>query len=290
MSGIPSELVVPLRNALEKCEQFYSDRNLFDLFVDDRISLWKNSLRQTDTLTSRVDATIYFLHDKYRQDGSNALVLMLHVLIDRFSGEDERVGLLMNLAIEIEEVFGSKSKPISQTYQTHSASLKQNSLTDQDISDNIASPSASIRRDFFISYNRKDKQWAEWIAWHLEAANYTTFIQAWDFKAGSNFVADMQMAATNAERTIAVLSKHYLHSRFVQPEWHAAFAQDPTGEKGLLIPVRVRECEPQGLLPQIVYIDLVDLPGEVAKSTLLTGVKRDRKKPTIAPEYPNNSE
>ncbi|MCH8289827.1 toll/interleukin-1 receptor domain-containing protein, partial [Candidatus Poribacteria bacterium] len=38
-------------------------------------------------------------------------------------------------------------------------------------------------RDFFVSYNRADRAWAEWIAWHLEEAGYTVVIQAWDFDA-----------------------------------------------------------------------------------------------------------
>ena len=96
--------------------------------------------------------------------------------------------------------------------------------------------------DFFISYNRADAAWAEWIAWQLEAADYTTVIQAWDFRPGGNFALQMQKAAAQAERTIAVLSPDFLASSFTQPEWAAAFAQDPTGAKGLLLPVRVREC------------------------------------------------
>ncbi len=107
-------------------------------------------------------------------------------------------------------------------------------------------------KDFFISYTRADQAWAEWIAWQLEAAGYTTVIQAWDFRPGSNFVEAMQQASAAAERTIAVLSPDYLTSPFTRPEWQAAFAQDPTGEKGLLLPVRARECDLQlkGLLPQ----------------------------------------
>ena len=45
-----------------------------------------------------------------------------------------------------------------------------------------------IPKDFFISYSHADQRWAEWIAWHLEEAGYSTLLQAWDFLAGSNFV------------------------------------------------------------------------------------------------------
>ena len=94
--------------------------------------------------------------------------------------------------------------------------------------------------DFFISYTGVDRAWAEWIAWQLQEAGYTLVLQAWDFRPSTNFVQAMHEAALQADRTIAVLSPDYLTARFTQPEWQAAFAQDPTGEKGLLVPVRVR--------------------------------------------------
>ena len=42
----------------------------------------------------------------------------------------------------------------------------------------------SGERDFFVSYRTADQSWAEWIAWELEAAGYTVFVQAWDFRPG----------------------------------------------------------------------------------------------------------
>ncbi|HYV07935.1 MAG TPA: FxSxx-COOH system tetratricopeptide repeat protein, partial [Blastocatellia bacterium] len=141
-------------------------------------------------------------------------------------------------------------------------------------------------KDFFISYNKADRAWAEWIAWHLEEAGYTTIVQAWDFRPGSNFVLDMHRAAVEATRTIAVLSPEYLTALFTQPEWAAAFAQDPTSEKGTLLPVRVRKCEIKGLLHPIVYIDLFNLEEAAAKTALLDGVKRGRARPDHPPEFP----
>src|SRR5688500_12931555 len=137
--------------------------------------------------------------------------------------------------------------------------------------------------DFFISYTSVDENWATWIAWQLEESKYTTVLQAWDFLPGSNFVQNMQQAIDDSERTIAVLSSHYLSSRFTQAEWMAVFAQDPTGQKGLLLPIRVDECDPKGLLPQIVCINLVGLDEMDAKAALLTGVPRKRGKPTRTP-------
>src|SRR5262245_20584964 len=122
--------------------------------------------------------------------------------------------------------------------------------------------------DFFISYTQVDCSWAEWIAWQLEEAGYTTVIQAWDFRPGRNFVLDIQHAAAGSERTIAVLSPAYLESclqpGFTAAEWAAAFARDPTGRQGLL-PVRIHDCELRGLLSPIVCIDLVGLDAEAAR-------------------------
>jgi TIR domain-containing protein len=65
-------------------------------------------------------------------------------------------------------------------------------------------------RTFSLSYNKADRDWAEWIAWQLEEAGYTTIIQSWDFSPGRNFVLEMDKAAKEAKRTIAVLSPDYL--------------------------------------------------------------------------------
>ncbi|MCT7658038.1 toll/interleukin-1 receptor domain-containing protein [Mycobacterium deserti] len=62
-------------------------------------------------------------------------------------------------------------------------------------------------KDFFISYNKADRPWAEWIAWVLESEGYTTVVQDWDFKPGGNFVVEMDNAAKQCERTLAVLSQ-----------------------------------------------------------------------------------
>jgi hypothetical protein len=140
-------------------------------------------------------------------------------------------------------------------------------------------------KDFFISYHRADRQWAEWIAWTLEEGGYSVILQAWDFRPGSNFVIEMQNAALEAGRTIAVLSEEYLAAGFTQPEWSAAFAFDPTGLFKKLVPVRVSKCEPAGLLAPIVYIDLVGLSADDARLSLFSAFT-GRGKPDVPPKFP----
>lgn len=140
--------------------------------------------------------------------------------------------------------------------------------------------------DFFISYNQAEKSWAEWIAWQLEMEGYTTILQAWDFRPGSNFVLAMHDATKKSERIILILSSKFLEAPFTQAEWASAFVNDPNGIKGILLPVRVHECNPDGILKAISYVDLVDLEEIEARKALIEGVKLGRNKPTKPPVYP----
>ena len=143
---------------------------------------------------------------------------------------------------------------------------------------------SSEPRDVFVSYNRADLPWAEWIAWALEEAGYSVAVQAWDSRPGQNFVLFMQ-EATRARQTVAVLSPSFLAAEYTQPEWAAAFVRDPGGAERTLIPVRVAECKPDGLLRAIVYADLVGLDEEAARQELL-GAFEERGKPPVAPAFP----
>jgi hypothetical protein len=133
-------------------------------------------------------------------------------------------------------------------------------------------------KDFF-SYTQVNRAWAEWIAVQLEAAGYSTVLQAWDFRPGKDFLYEMQQATSTVGRSIAVLSPAYFASKFGEAEWRAAFVKDPTGEQGLLVPVRV----PPGLLASRVYVDLVDTDEATARRRLLDGVGAAGARPTKAP-------
>ncbi|HLX10570.1 MAG TPA: TIR domain-containing protein [Thermoanaerobaculia bacterium] len=148
-------------------------------------------------------------------------------------------------------------------------------------------PAEVAMKDFFVSYNHADRSWGEWIAWTVEAAGYTAIIQAWDFLPGGNFVLEMQKAATGTRKTLIVLSDSYLRAEYTQPEWAAAFAQDPRGELRKLIPVRVASCSPAGLLQPLIYADLVGLGAEEAKAILLAAVSdQERVKPLREIAFP----
>jgi len=135
-------------------------------------------------------------------------------------------------------------------------------------------------KDFFISYTSSDAKWAEWIAWELEANGYSVVIQLWDFHPGNDFIAEMERASREANQTLAVLSPRYFESRFTEAEWTAAFKKDN------LLPVRAVDFDVEGLLSVRAYIDIAGKSEDQAREVLLEGVKRERRKPSVAPGFP----
>jgi hypothetical protein len=139
----------------------------------------------------------------------------------------------------------------------------------------------------FISYNKADRDWAEWIAGVIKGAGYEPILDVWHFRPGENFVLRMQEAATQADLTLAVLSEAYLQAAYTRPEWAAAFAPDPNGKDRRLIPVRVGKCALTGILRSILYIDLIDLSEQNAEQVLLNGLKPSGE-PAQPPKFPAN--
>jgi TIR domain-containing protein len=145
-------------------------------------------------------------------------------------------------------------------------------------------------KDIFISFNSADRTWADWIAWILDEAKYQIVYQPWDFRPGANFVLEMQKAASEARKTVVVLSENYLKADYTQPEWAAAFAQDPRGDQRKLIPLRVAKCNPPGMLKSLIYADLVGLSMDEAKVAVLNAVSDDdRIRPAQPPPFPGSA-
>lgn len=277
MQNIPSNIFSSLRRILLQCGPFETNQQLRAVFAHPLLQPWQVGLPQTESVADRVDLLINYLMNAKRNTGEYILPIFLWISAERIDPQNTCHRLLSDLA-----------KALGYSHTPRTMDVEQCRPVDDHANPDDAQLGRSQRvsKDFFISYNGADYQWAEWIAWQLEKAGYSTVIQAWDFRPGSNFVLEMQNAAEQADRTIAVLSPSYIKALYTHPEWAAAFARDPTGSKRKLLPVRVRPCELTGLLSQIVYIDLVGLRAEEACDKLFKGVDFNRSKPGIAPGFP----
>ncbi|CAO5255684.1 toll/interleukin-1 receptor domain-containing protein [Frankia sp. AgKG'84/4] len=155
-----------------------------------------------------------------------------------------------------------------------------------------AAESILARRDFFVSYVAADSDWAEWIAWQLEAAGYRVTLRAWDLTPGANRERYLLDALENSDRVIAVLSDSYLGSPHRLQELLAAVARDPAGQTRRVILARVDEASPPAVLRGLEPIRLQGLAEEFASEHLLRRVGsavEGRAKPPTAPAFPGRA-
>ncbi|WP_462203192.1 toll/interleukin-1 receptor domain-containing protein, partial [Frankia sp. CcWB3] len=144
------------------------------------------------------------------------------------------------------------------------------------------------RAKIFISYARRDRAWAEWIAWqleHIETNPFAVELDVWDWAAGRNFVAAMSSALGQADHVVAVLSQAYLESGdYAIEQWADALVQDD-GKRDRLIPVRIEPmCSPP-LLRARIQADLSGVDEATARQRLFEAV-RGPQRPTAAPDFP----
>lgn len=140
----------------------------------------------------------------------------------------------------------------------------------------------SSKTFFYIDYHEKDRKWAAWIGWQLEANGYTAFVEDWDLQAGQNREQIIQQLLQRDNFIVAVLSPDYDMSD-KNSILSFALARDKQNRQNTVLPVRVSECDPQGQLSSLVFIDLVGLDIEEARKRLINWISRERRKPTDAP-------
>jgi molecular chaperone DnaK (HSP70) len=141
---------------------------------------------------------------------------------------------------------------------------------------------------FLIRYHEADRDWAEWIAWELEEAGYTTILPHWDFQVGVFSQIEMQKSITKATSVIVVLSSNYLRQRNSRSELSQVMEQTLLGGERTLLPICVRDCGSQlsKVMPSITYISFIGLDESEARRKLLASVRRQRIKPESRPNFP----
>ena len=97
MDGISAQLLKEIRQILLNCGPFFSDRQLSDTFVDERIAPWKNLIPQGENPAQRMESLVSLLSSRYNKHQENALVLFLQVVCDQTHEMDICHGQLTEL-------------------------------------------------------------------------------------------------------------------------------------------------------------------------------------------------
>jgi tetratricopeptide (TPR) repeat protein len=142
--------------------------------------------------------------------------------------------------------------------------------------------------DFFISYAKRDRAWAEWVTWQLEHAKgtpYTVEFDAWDWSAGRDWVQALVEALGRADRVLALYSPAYLeHSAGGPVGWSDALLRDKDGRDRLL-PVRIAPVDLPEVVRTRIHVDLFGLDAAEARSRLLDAAGGPRR-PDGEPAFP----
>lgn len=127
MHGIPRSLLLPLRQALLDCDEFYSPTQLRAIFASQELLPWRHGLRSSDSPSEQVDITINYLVGKRRQtSGEYVLVIFLQNLSERYDPEDERHDRLRTLADQLQWFWQCSTKTEAQVKPESQVALEAN--------------------------------------------------------------------------------------------------------------------------------------------------------------------
>jgi hypothetical protein len=138
----------------------------------------------------------------------------------------------------------------------------------------------------FISYNSKDRTWAQWIGVPLRDNGHVPFVHEWEIGAGQNIPHWMNEKLKVADRLLGVFTDAYTKAIYSGAERDAAFWEDPEGREGFLVPVEVETVTDwPPLVKPLKRLSLVDLNETEAETALLDFLKPP-KPPDKRPPFP----
>lgn len=132
--------------------------------------------------------------------------------------------------------------------------------------------------DIFLSHQSADKEFTLKLAEALRDEGLEVFVDTWDIGPGDDIVGRIDQGLDDAAFVALVLSPEYLDAEWPTAEKNAALFQDPTGRRGVVVPLMRRRCRLPPLLAYRKYIDFTEgnfENGFDELMTVLTGTDSD---------------
>jgi hypothetical protein len=140
----------------------------------------------------------------------------------------------------------------------------------------------------FISYTRKDRDWAFWIGQELDGLGLTPRIFEWEVSGGGDVVAWMERTHNEADHILCVVSKAYLEAPYSCWERRAAQLAAANDRPGFTLPVFVEDCSASTLFGLIKRCDLFGVGEDEARSRLAKFLE-PAAKPTERQPFPGSA-
>jgi len=135
----------------------------------------------------------------------------------------------------------------------------------------------------FISYSRKDIDFARKLAGDLEKAGYDVWWDITDLEGGDVWIRKIYQAIKTSQYFIVVLTKASIESNWVTEEYAEALNLLRKRQIKKIVPLMLEQCEPPFGLTTTNYINFID--GEYADNfhKVLDSLDYSGKPPEVAP-------
>src|SRR5712692_5562647 len=119
-------------------------------------------------------------------------------------------------------------------------------------------------------YAQADEPWSKWIAHCLTTEKAYEVYRIWEPPTASNEVIELERAIEDATHIVILFSPDFFATQEILPGWSVAVKREQQGPTGIVVPIRIKDCNPRGLLESLVPINLTNIQEEEeARSKLL---------------------
>jgi len=110
----------------------------------------------------------------------------------------------------------------------------------------------------FLSYARvdADKTFVAELYKRLKGDGIECFFDEVSLAPGANFVLRISEAIDKCNYLVMVMSPAYFSAPFTPSEWSSIFEDDPTNQRGRLVPLLREDCERPALIRPLNFIDV----------------------------------
>jgi hypothetical protein len=123
--GIPSNIIIELRQILIECEEISTNARLRSLFNYPSLLPYKAGLPEATSLSERVDLLIDYLLNKKLRTGESVLIIFLQVISERISNEDNNKERIAHIIDSI--IISGYSNKVSMSSSVHKIDLHESS-------------------------------------------------------------------------------------------------------------------------------------------------------------------
>jgi hypothetical protein len=107
----------------------------------------------------------------------------------------------------------------------------------------------------FISYNRSDTHFVDWLARALVMRRHNIWLDRWEMNIGDSLIAKIQAALTESDAILIVLSKNSVASEWCKKELNAGLVRELEEKRVLVLPCVIDDCEIPLFLKEKLYAD-----------------------------------